>query len=235
MGERILIRPTTKLEFKPVYINVEDCLKRAFQNRPDWLIHNLYMDIERMNLMVAENSNTYTLGSSASIGSDVTSDHSIQKSLRDALIFKELSWNVGLSFTFPFNKQVLENNYQLYKLSFELTICKDELLYKGLYPPLYDRDVTPVSWYRSYMRTYVERDVRQLINIRDLSTFQRFIRMCAARVGQLLNLSSLANDCGITHNTAKAWISVLEASYIIFLLLPHYRNYNKRLVKTPRP
>jgi len=110
----------------------------------------------------------------------------------------------------------------------------DELLYKGLYPSLYDREVTPASWYRSYMQTYVERDVRQLINIRDLSTFQRFIRMCAARVGQLLNLSSLANDCGITHNTAKAWISVLEASYIIFLLLPHYRNYNKRLVKTPK-
>ena len=113
-------------------------------------------------------------------------------------------------------------------------ITVDNLLLKGLYPPLYDRKLRPQSWYKSYMQTYVERDVRQMINIRDLSTFQRFLRMCAARVGQLLNLSSLANDCGITHNTAKAWISVLEASYIVFLLRPHYRNYNKRLVKTPK-
>jgi len=76
--------------------------------------------------------------------------------------------------------------------------------------------------------------VRQLINVRELGVFQRFIRMCAARTGQLLNLSGLASDCGITHNTAKAWISVLEASYIVFLLQPYYRNLNKRLVKTPK-
>lgn len=84
------------------------------------------------------------------------------------------------------------------------------------------------------MHTYLERDVRQLINIQDLGAFQRFLRLCAARTGQLLNLSSLANDCGITHNTAKAWISVLEASYIVHLLAPHHRNFSKRLVKTPK-
>lgn len=76
--------------------------------------------------------------------------------------------------------------------------------------------------------------MRQLINVRELGAFQRFIRMCAARTGQLLNLSGLASDCGITHNTAKAWVSVLEASYIVFLLQPYYRNLNKRLVKTPK-
>ncbi len=81
---------------------------------------------------------------------------------------------------------------------------------------------------------YLERDVRQLINVQDLDAFQRFLRMCAARTGQLLNLSSLANDCGITHNTAKDWISVLEASYIVHLLAPHHQNFNKRLVKTPK-
>jgi len=80
----------------------------------------------------------------------------------------------------------------------------------------------------------VERDVRQLINVRDLSSFQRFVKMCAARTAQLLNLSSLASDCGITHNTAASWISVLEASYIVYLLRPHYRNFNKRLVKAPK-
>lgn len=110
----------------------------------------------------------------------------------------------------------------------------DELLFSGGYPALYDRNLLPGDWFAGYITTYVERDVRQLINVRDLSTFQRFLRMCAARSGQLLNLSSLAADCGITHNTAAAWISVLEASYIIHLLRPHYRNFNKRLVKSPK-
>lgn len=110
----------------------------------------------------------------------------------------------------------------------------EQLLFKGLYPPVYDRKLDPVIWYDNYVRTYLERDVRQIINVRDLSTFQRFIRMCAARTGQLLNLSNLAGDCGITHGTAKAWISVLEASYIVHLLQPHHKNFNKRLVKTPK-
>jgi len=110
----------------------------------------------------------------------------------------------------------------------------DELLYQGCYPPLHDRNLLPGDWLAGYVTSYVERDVRQLINVRDLSTFQRFLKMCAARTGQLLNLSSLAADCGITHNTAAAWISVLEASYIIYLLRPHHRNFNKRLVKAPK-
>ena len=110
----------------------------------------------------------------------------------------------------------------------------EELLFKGLYPPIYDRDLEPSIWYGNYVDSYVERDVRQLINVRDLGAFQRFVRMCAARTGQLLNLSGLAADCGITHNTAKTWISVLEASYIIHLLAPHHKNFNKRLIKSPK-
>ena len=110
----------------------------------------------------------------------------------------------------------------------------DNLLFSGLYPPLYDREVKPSTWYANYILTYVERDVRQIVNIRDMATFQRFLKMCAARNGQLLNLSSLADDCGITHNTARAWISILEASYILFLLTPHHSNFGKRLVKTPK-
>ena len=118
LGERILIEPTTKMDFQPVNVSIQECLERAYQNRPDWLIHKLILDIERMNLLVAKNNNQYTLGSYASLGSDVTSDHSFGKSLRDALTFKELSFNVGLSFTFPFNKKVLENYYQLELLSY---------------------------------------------------------------------------------------------------------------------
>lgn len=107
-----------------------------------------------------------------------------------------------------------------------------EMMIKGLYPPVYDRDVTPYDWYTNYIASYIERDVRSIINVKDLGQFQVFVKMCASRVGQLLNLSAL--DCGITHNTAKAWISVLETSGIIYLLRPYYRNYGKRLVKTPK-
>lgn len=110
----------------------------------------------------------------------------------------------------------------------------DEVLFTGLYPPVHDRNLAPRLWYANYMQTYIERDVRQLVNVRDLSDFQRFVRLCAGRTGQLLNLSSLASDCGITHNTARSWISILETSYIVFLLQPHHQNFNKRIIKTPK-
>ena len=110
----------------------------------------------------------------------------------------------------------------------------DEMMLTGCYPPVYDRALTPASWYSAYVTAYVERDVRQMLKIHELETFQRFVRLCAGRTGQLLNLSSLATECGITHNTAKAWISVLEASYLVFLLRPHTVNFKKRLVKMPK-
>ncbi|MGM0578371.1 MAG: ATP-binding protein [Myxococcota bacterium] len=110
----------------------------------------------------------------------------------------------------------------------------EALLWRGLYPPIYDRAVDPGRWYASYVRTYVERDVRQMVNVRDLATFQRFLRMCAARTGQLVNLSGLASDCGVTHNTARSWLSVLEAGFVVHRLQPHHRNFSKRLVKTPK-
>ncbi|MCU7935225.1 MAG: ATP-binding protein [Candidatus Thiodiazotropha sp. (ex Dulcina madagascariensis)] len=110
----------------------------------------------------------------------------------------------------------------------------EEMLFMGGYPPLYDRGLSPREWFPAYVTAYIERDVRQLLKIQDLETFQRFVRLCAGRSGQILNLSSLATDCGITHNTAKAWISVAEASYILFLLRPHHVNFRKRLVKSPK-
>ena len=110
----------------------------------------------------------------------------------------------------------------------------DAMLLAGCYPPLYDREVPPSAWFGAYVTAYIERDVRQMLKIQELETFQRFVRLCAGRTGQLLNLSSLAIECGITHNTAKAWISVLEASYLVFLLRPHHTNFNKRLVKMPK-
>lgn len=110
----------------------------------------------------------------------------------------------------------------------------DEALCKGSYPPIYDRNLDPSVWYSNYVQTYIERDVRQLINVRDLGQFQRFLRLCAGRTGQLLNLSALGDDADLSHNTAREWISVLEASFIIHRLPPHHRNFNKRLVKTPK-
>jgi predicted AAA+ superfamily ATPase len=105
---------------------------------------------------------------------------------------------------------------------------------KGLYPIIYAQEYSPVKWYRDYLRTYVERDVRTLGKVDDLSTFIRFLKLCAGRIGQNVNFSSLANDAGISPATAKAWLSILEASYVIFLLQPHYKNFSKRLVKTPK-
>lgn len=116
----------------------------------------------------------------------------------------------------------------------KLPATADTMLLTGGYPPLYDRDLPPASWFGAYVTAYVERDVRQLIKIQDLDTFQRFVRLCAGRTGQLLNLSSLATECGITHNTAKSWISVLQASYLVFLLPPHHVSFKKRLVKMPK-
>jgi predicted AAA+ superfamily ATPase len=110
----------------------------------------------------------------------------------------------------------------------------EEMLFKGGYPPIYDRDLAPRIWLSAYVTAYVERDVRQLLNVQDLETFQRFVRLCAGRSGQILNLSSLAADCGISHNTAKAWIGVLEASYLLFRLRPHHQNFNKRVIKSPK-
>jgi uncharacterized protein len=110
----------------------------------------------------------------------------------------------------------------------------DEVLFKGFYPRLYDKKIDPIDYYPNYIKTYLERDVRTLKNINDLSQFTRFMKLCAARIGTVLNYSSLANDCGVAVNTIKAWIGVLEASYVVYLLPPYYQNFNKRLVKSPK-
>lgn len=109
-----------------------------------------------------------------------------------------------------------------------------QFIFKGGYPRLYEHDLQSRQWYSDYIRTYVERDVRQLTNLLDIGQFQLFIKLCAGRIGQLLNISSLANDCNITVNTAKAWLALLEQSYIIFQLQPFWQNIGKRLVKTPK-
>ncbi|MBI4994627.1 ATP-binding protein [Candidatus Peregrinibacteria bacterium] len=110
----------------------------------------------------------------------------------------------------------------------------ESLAFDGFYPFVHAHSVKPADFYNSYIQTYVERDIRSIKNVENLSDFQKFLKLCAGRVGQLLNLSSLALDCGISHTTAKSWLNLLEASFIVYLLRPHYKNFNKRLVKMPK-
>ncbi len=113
----------------------------------------------------------------------------------------------------------------------------EQTVWMGGYPALFDQRrqlEQPAQWLSAYASTYIERDVRQVLEVSKLSLFQRFVLMCAARTGQLLNLSALAADCGISHTTARSWLTVLEASYVVYLLQPYHQNFGKRLVKMPK-
>ncbi len=110
----------------------------------------------------------------------------------------------------------------------------ENLIFKGQYPRIYDRALDPTDFYPAYIQTYVEKDVRMIKNIGDINAFIQFVQLCAGRTGQLVNFTSLANDAGISPNTAKAWLSILESSYILYRLQPFHRNFNKRLVKSPK-
>ncbi len=110
----------------------------------------------------------------------------------------------------------------------------NKVLFTGFYPRIFDKKLNPTEALSFYTATYLERDVRSIIQVQDLSRFEMFLKICAAQTGQILNLSHLSNECGIAVNTVKSWLSVLEASYIIFLLRPHHKNFRKRLIKSPK-
>ncbi len=110
----------------------------------------------------------------------------------------------------------------------------NDLLFTGFYPRIYDQGLNPTETMRFYVNTYIERDVRQLINIKDMSQFEVFLKLIAGRSGQILNTTTLGNECGTSHNTIKSWISVLEASYILKTVRPYYKNINKRVIKNPK-
>ena len=114
------------------------------------------------------------------------------------------------------------------------TIPQTDMLFKGFYPQLYTENIKTNQFFNNYIETYVNKDVRLIKNISNLSLFNVFLKLCANRTGQLLNLQSLANDCGITQNTVKSWISILENSFILKRIYPYYKNFNKRLVKAPK-
>lgn len=142
-------------------------------------------------------------------------------------ISQSLAGRVAVLKLLPFSLDELKNAGMLHSRY-------EPVLRQGFYPRLYDKHIAPEDYYPNYIQTYLERDVRQIKNITDLNAFTRFLKLCAGRTGQLINLSALGQEAGIAHSTAKAWISLLETSYILFLLYPHHRNFNKRLVKSPK-
>ncbi|HEY5123311.1 MAG TPA: ATP-binding protein, partial [Ignavibacteria bacterium] len=142
-------------------------------------------------------------------------------------ISQSLAGRVIIFNLLPFSYDELRNTkYKINKLS--------ELIVKGFYPRIYDSGLNSSDWYPSYIQTYLERDVRQIINVGDINTFRNFLRICAGRSGQVLNLSSIGNDLGISYQTVKKWLSVLEQSYIVYFLQPYYKNFNKRIIKSPK-
>lgn len=110
----------------------------------------------------------------------------------------------------------------------------EQIMLRGFYPAIYDRKIPSRLFYSNYIQTYIQRDITELIHVRDTKAFSNFLSLCAAHAGQMLNLNALANACGISQPTAKSWLSVLESSYIILLLHPYYKNFSKRVVKTPK-
>ena len=142
-------------------------------------------------------------------------------------ITQTLAGRVALFKLLPFDFTELKANNLLDELYTQACL-------KGFYPAIFDREIDPVVFYANYIQTYLEKDVTELLNIKDLKLFRTFLGLCAGRAGQLLNYSALANECDISHNTAKSWLSILESSYIIFLLQPFHENFNKRLVKSPK-
>lgn len=142
-------------------------------------------------------------------------------------VSQTLAGRVAILTLLPLSLQELKNADQMKPTA-------EECILFGGYPRIYTKNLNPNKWYLDYVTTYIERDVRQITRVIDLSSFERFLKLCAGRVGQILNISALASECGISHTTAKQWISILQASYIIFLLEPYYKNFNKRLIKAPK-
>ena len=211
------------------YVSLEDPNSRDFaQNDPKGFLKNYAKKIIFDEIQRVPHLFSYLQGvvdASGQMGQFVLSGsqnfHLLQQ------ITQSLAGRVALFKLLPFDFHELKNA-QLLPQNYE------EIIIKGQYPAIFDRNIPSSAFYANYLQTYIERDVPALLNIKDLRSFRNFIGLCAARVGQLLNISSLANECGISQPTAKSWLSLLESSYIIFVLPPYFQNFSKRIVKTPK-
>ncbi len=142
-------------------------------------------------------------------------------------ISQSLAGRVATLHLLPFSISELENT-EFCEVKWE------NYIFKGFYPRIYDKNLDCTKWYADYIRTYIEKDARDIVNIGELRTFQQFVSLCAGRIGQLVNLSSLGNELGISYQTVKRWLNVLEVTNIVILLRPYHANFNKRIVKTPK-
>ncbi|MDB5013619.1 MAG: superfamily protein [Daejeonella sp.] len=142
-------------------------------------------------------------------------------------ISQSLAGRVGYMTLLPFS-------YSELKQIKDFSDNETDILFNGCYPPVYDQKISPTDWYPNYIRTYIERDVRQIKNITDLIVFERFMRLCAGRTGQELNMNAISVEAGIDLKTVQSWIGILESSFILFLLKPHFQNFNKTVVKRPK-
>jgi uncharacterized protein len=150
-----------------------------------------------------------------------------QNFLLSEQISQSLAGRVGILRLLPFSMFEL-------KAANSLSETFEDVAYKGFYPRIFDQNIDPEDFYPNYLQTYVERDVRQLSQVGNLNTFTTFLKLCAGRAGQLLNMSELSNEAGVSVNTIKSWVNILETSYIVFRLYSHHKNYNKRLTKMPK-
>jgi len=150
-----------------------------------------------------------------------------QNFLLSAKISQSLAGRIFITYLLPFSFSELKSSiFDLNKFS--------EPIFKGFYPRIYDKDIEPTMFYPSYIQTYTERDIRQIVNISNLFLFQKFMRLAAGRIGQVLNYSNIAAELGVDLKTVKSWFSILETSFIVFFLQPHFQNFSKRLLKTPK-
>lgn len=211
------------------YISLEDLNNRAFASVDPVAFLNLYNDkviLDEVQRVPELFSYIQTIvDGSGKMGQFILSGSQNFQLLNN--ITQSLAGRVALFKLLPFDFDEMKSGNLLADNVADACI-------NGFYPAIYDRSIKPTIFYSNYIQTYVERDVTELTNIRDTRQFRTFVSLCAGRVGQLMNLNSLANECGISQPTAKSWLSILESSYIIFQLQPYYQNFNKRVVKTPK-
>ena len=209
----------TSLEEPDTRILAESDPRRFLASGPKMIIDEVQRNPELFSYIQTISDQTGKVGQFIISGS--------QSFLLNERISQSLAGRVAILHLMPFSYSELAAHGRKAE-SFE------ELMYNGFYPRLYDKEIEAQDFYPNYIQTYIERDVRLLQNVQNLNLFIRFMKLCAGRTGQLLNLTSIANDAGVSVNTAKSWISVLETSFVIYLLQPHFRNFNKRLVKMPK-
>jgi predicted AAA+ superfamily ATPase len=211
------------------YLNMEETDKKETALTDP----RLFFEIYKGNLIIDEAQNVPDIFSwvQVIVDSEKNNRKFILTGSQNFLLLEKISQSLAgrtaIFHLFPFSMEELRNT------DFEMNNCND-YLYKGFYPRLYNEELNPSRWLDDYLASYVERDVRTIINIGDLIQFQRFVKLCAGRIGQLVNFSQIGNDIGVSYHTVQKWLSILEASFIVFRLQPWFSSYNKRIIKSSK-